>query len=111
MSQEFYQGYQYKSADTNNHSVYSLPLKAKRAQLFIKVANVDTNAAHVRVFHDANGSSYTEATALVWDMKILPGQILEIDHVFMANPSGNIAYRSDTADALTITIYAIEDYF
>ncbi|MBT8342936.1 MAG: hypothetical protein KJP07_23250 [Desulfatitalea sp.] len=80
---------------------------AQTVQLFFKFANVTSAPALLRVFHDQNGNTYDQSTALVYDLKLMPGEIFELDHVFANNPSGNIAYRSSVANALTATVYGV----
>lgn len=80
---------------------------AETVQLFIKICNVSTYPALVQVYHDQNGSTYDQSTAIVYDFKILPGALFELDHIFVNNASGNIAYRSSVANALTITVYGV----
>lgn len=79
----------------------------EEVQAFIKVSNTGSNPASIRVFHDHNGSTYDESTAIVWDMPIEAGGLLELDHIFINNPSGSIAVRSDTANILTVTLYGV----
>lgn len=80
---------------------------AQTVQLFMKFANVSSAPALLRVFHDQNGAVYDQSTALVYDLKLLPGEMFEMDHVFVNNPSGNVAYRSSVANALTATVYGV----
>ncbi|MGW8300423.1 MAG: hypothetical protein ACWGNO_00060 [Desulfobacterales bacterium] len=40
-------------------------------------------------------------------MKILPGALLELDHIFINNAAGHIAYRTSVANALTATVYGV----
>lgn len=97
---------QYRVANTSPLSIYQSGV-SETVQVFIKIANVSSGSALVRVFHDINGSTYDQSTAIVYDMKLLPGALLELDHIFTNNPSGNIAYRSSVASALTATVYGV----
>ena len=102
MTIEYKQLAQARENSTNAVSVYS-PSTGETVQVFIKITNTTASMAAVRVFHDNNGTTYDETTTLAWDIEIGPGQFLEIDKVFMDDSTGNIAYRSDTANALTAT--------
>lgn len=104
--QQYTQLAQARENSTNAVSIYQSPA-GKTVQAFLKITNTTTDEALVRVFHDTNGSTYDESTALIYDLSILPGYLLEIDHIFMDNSAGNLAYRTDTANALTATVYGI----
>lgn len=106
MAIDYTQLAQYRVANTSPLSIYQSGT-SQTVQLFIKICNVSSGSAFVRVFHDQNGTTYDESTALVYDLKILPGELLELDHIFANNPSGNIAYRSSVANALTATVYGV----
>ena len=97
---------QARENSTNAVSIYS-PGAGETVQAFLKIANNTAAVAAVRVFHDDDGTTYDETTALLWDIDIEPGQFLEIDKVFMNNSAGNLAYRSSVANALTATVYGV----
>jgi hypothetical protein len=97
---------QYRENSTNPVSIYS-PDAGQTAQLFLKIANVSGSPALVRLFHDENGTTYDQSTALIYDLKIMPGEILEVDHIFINDSTGNVAYRSSVANALTATVYGV----
>lgn len=111
MSIQFYQIDQVRENSTSPVSLFSLSVDMRQAQIYLKIANTSNAGALARVFHDASGSTFDETTALVWDLKILPGEFLEVDHIFMSilNPSGTIGYRTSVANALTATVYGIVD--
>jgi hypothetical protein len=106
MTIEYEQLAQVRENSTNAVSIYS-PAASKVVQAFLKICNTTAAVAAVRVFHDKNGTTYDETTALFWDTNINPGQTLEVDRIFMSDSTGNLAYRSDTANALTATVYGI----
>lgn len=106
MAVDYTQLAQYRVANTSPLSIYSSGTE-QTVQVFAKFANVSTGAALLRVFHDQNGAAYDQSTALVYDLKLLPGEIFELDHVFLNNPSGNLAYRSSVASAITATVYGV----
>lgn len=106
MAIDYTQLAQARENSTNAVSVYQSNV-GETVQLFIKVVNVVSEIAYVRIFHHQAGSTYDQSTALIYDRKINPGDLFELDHVFVNNPSGNIAYRSSVANALTITVYGV----
>jgi hypothetical protein len=97
---------QIRPASTSAISIYQCNA-GEQVQAFVKICNVSTNQALVRVFHDLNGSTYDETTALVWDLAIAPGGLFELDHIFIANASGHLACRTDTANAINATVYGV----
>jgi hypothetical protein len=106
MSIEYSQLAQSRLTNTTATSIYS-PSSGETVQIFIKIVNTTSSAVAVRVFHDADGTTYDQTTALVWDTSIEPGEFLEIDKIFMSSSSGNLAYRTATGSALTATVYGI----
>lgn len=106
MSIDYTQLSQSRVTNTSPLSIYQSSI-SQTVQLFIKIANVSSGPAFLRVFHDQNGSTYDQDTAIVYDLKLNPGELLELDHIFVNNPSGNIAYRSSVASALTATVYGV----
>lgn len=101
---------QIRENSTNATAIFALTASMRQAQIYLKVANVTNQSALVRIYHDDDGTTYDESTAIVWDLKITPGEFLEVDHLFVNNSSGRVAYRSSVANALTVTVYAIVDY-
>lgn len=100
-----------RASSTANQTLYSLSVDVRQAQVFMKFANVSTSTALLRVFYDALGAGFSEDTAIFWDLKLRPGETLEVDHIFMTGTTTDIGYRTDTADAITATVFAIEDLF
>jgi len=103
---EYTQLAQHRENSTNPVSLYQCG-EGEVVQGFLKLCNVTDDLVSVRVFHDLNGSTYSESTALCWDLGLCPGQLLEIDHIFIDNENGNLAYRTDTANAINATLYGI----
>ena len=97
---------QVRENSTNAVSIYSSD-PGQVVQIFVKICNTSGAVATVRVFHDDNGTTYDETTALFWDMTLAAGATLEIDKIFMGDSTGNLAYRSSVANALTATVYGV----
>ena len=98
---------QLRPANTNAASLYSGDVTWVGKCLI--VCNTSSALAKARVFHDADGSTYDETTALFWDMDINPGESAIIDSFLAGNNSaGNVGVRTDTANALTFTLYGAE---
>ena len=106
MAQTLEQLAQLRPANTTAASLYQTPASTETLIKTIFVCNTSTAPAKCRIFHDDNGSTYDETTALFWDVEILQNQTLELDVNIMADDStGNLAVRTDTASALTFTAY------
>jgi hypothetical protein len=70
------------------------------------ICNTSSGLAKARVFYDASGTTYDETTALLWDIEVEPGESAFVDNFFAGNSaSGNFGVRTDTANALTFTLY------
>lgn len=75
----------------------------------IVIANVTTSPTTFRIFLDNDGTSYTAATALYYDIPIDPNFTIHLDVFYpMNNTSGNLAVRTGTAYALTFTVFGAE---
>jgi len=77
----------------------------------IIVCNTTGSAATFRIFLDNDGTTYSEATALIYDYSLDANDMIEfsfgqdsISGLYMTNIAGNLAIRSGTASALTYTI-------
>lgn len=79
----------------------------EEVQLFIKACNVTEDVLEVSVYHDHNGATYDQSTAIAWQVPIPPGRVWEMEHVFVNNPSGSIAYRTSIANGITLTLYGV----
>lgn len=106
MALDYKQLAQAREATTNAVSIYS-PASGETVLVNLKIANTTASACAVRVFHDIDGVTYDETTALAWDIDIEPGQILEMDKIFMQRAVENLAYRTATGSALTATVYGV----
>jgi len=96
---------QVRPANSTAVSIYSPPASTDTS-LVIHVANTTAAVAKCRIFVDDNGTTYDETTALAWDTEIQPGETLTFpagDKYHMNDATGNIAVRTDTANALTFT--------
>ena len=98
--------FQVRENSTNAVSVFS-PAASSQVELTrIVFANTTENDVLIRLFNDDNGATYDESTSLIWDLKIPAGAFFPYcAGVDMSNSSGNLAYRSSVANAVTITGY------
>ena len=96
---------QLRPANTTAASLFS-PTSGEVLVKTVTVANVSAASAKFRVFHDDNGTTYDETTALFWDVEVPVGTsaVIEIN-VMMDDASGNLGVRTDTASAFNFTVY------
>ena len=66
------------------------------------------SAAKARLYHDDDGMAYGTGTALWYDKNVPANSRIELKGIMADNQSGNIACRTDTANALTFTAYGVE---
>lgn len=109
---EQYQGLQLGQltpADTNAASIYSPAAGIVTEITSIVVTNTDGSAHTYRIFHDEDGSTYSTATALWYDVSIAANTTVVLEPLaFMADSDGNLAIRTNSANNLTFTVYGKE---
>lgn len=107
MAVAFKQLAQARENSTNAVSVYS-PASGETVIIpagGITILNQSGAAATVRLFVDDDGTTYDQSTALIYDMSCPPGIPVHFGGIINMNDStGNLAYRSSVANALTITV-------
>lgn len=99
---------QARLSDTNPASVYAPANKITGVVKMIRIVNTTSSAATYRMFHDKNGTTYDETTALEWDKSIAANSSEQIDCFIAVKSSGNLAFRSGTSNALTYSVYGVE---
>lgn len=100
---------QARPADANAVSIYSPAVSVETRVTSLVICNTTGGAVTYRVFHDDNGVTYDENTALFWDEAIPANSSINRPlRVDMADPAGNLAIRSSDANALTFTAYGTE---
>jgi len=99
---------QLRPANTTAASLYS-PSSGETLIKSIVACNVGTVAAKFRVFHDDNGTTYDETSALYWDVEVPAGHSANIEvNIMMNDATGNLAVRTDTNSAFNFTCYGSE---
>lgn len=95
--------------DTNAASIYSPGTNVTAIIKNIIVCNTHTADHTFRIFHDDDGTTYGDATALFYDVNCPTAQSVQIDcFIAMHDSGGNLAVRTDSADNLTFTVYGVE---
>jgi len=100
---------QARENSTNAVSVYSPAASTTGIIKSITVCNQTAGAVTYRIFLDDDGTTFDESTALYFDIALPANTTDLLDvHWGMDNSSGNLAYRSNTANAITITVFGVE---
>lgn len=100
---------QARENSTNAVSVYSPPADTTAVIKTVVVSNTSGADATVRLFVDDDGTTYDESTAIAWDVNIPADSVWDREiTVCMNDSSGNFAYRSSVANALTVSIFGAE---
>lgn len=100
---------QARENSTNAVSVYSPASSTTAVIKSVVVCNNTGSAATFRLFLDNDGTTYDQSTALYYDTSIGANTTVQIDTYWpMDDENGNLAYRSDTANAITITVFGAE---
>lgn len=102
---------QSRPSSTTAVSLYSPATSTTAIIKTIVICNTSGASAKYRLFHDDDGTTYDETTAFAWDDEIDPAidSKVPVEINICANgSSGNLAVRTDTADALTFTAYGLE---
>ncbi len=101
---------QLRPANTTAASLYTLPANTETNVRSVIVCNVSSAAAKLRIFHDTDGTTYDQGTAVFYDALLESGRTLEWEptDLWLRDVSGHIAVRTDTASALTFSLYGRE---
>jgi len=85
---------------------------AKVTAIFL--ANTTGTAAVFSIYHDKDGSTFDETTALYFAQSLAANTTLLIQFssefgIFMNDSAGNMGFRQGTSEAITVTLYGIEE--
>ena len=96
-------------ADTNAASIYSPGDDTTGVIKEIFVCNTSASNRTFRIFVDDDGTTYSTATALYYDVAISANTTTQIStFIGMDNSAGNFAIRTSAANDLTFTIFGYE---
>lgn len=100
---------QARPSDTNAASIYSPPARTFGIVRNVVICNNTGSAATYRIFHDADGTTYDQSTALAYDVSLSANTTTILEVYWPASQSaGNFAVRSGTGNALSFTFYGDE---
>lgn len=100
---------QARENSTNAVSVYSPAASTTAIIKNITITNTSGADATFRLFQDDDGATFDESTALFWDAPLPANTTVHMPVYYpMNNSSGNFAYRTSVANAITITVHGVE---
>ena len=100
---------QLRMASTSEESVYSPAANVTGIVLQINICNTTSSAAVYSIYQDDDGSTYSENTALHFEQPIAANTTIQIKGWYpMNNINGNLAAKTDTANAITVTVHGTE---
>jgi len=100
---------QKRENSTNAVSVYSPAAEVTAIISSIRICNNTGSSRTFSLFVDDDGTTYDESTAIYFNSPLTANETLAIDgFMAMNNSSGNLAYSSSLANAVTITVFGAE---
>lgn len=101
---------QSRPGDTNASTLYTALRNTEVTKIF--VCNTTGTAATFRLFHDNDGTTYDQTTALYYDYSVAANTTLIISAEVLGGgvsvfKGGAIGFRTGTLNALTITLYGV----
>ena len=102
---------QLRPANTTAASLYSPGANTKTEVTHIVVVETSGNADSFRIFHDEDGTTYDETTALFFDEALAANttRLIVFERgLWMRDSTGNLGVRTATANRLTFTAYGVE---
>ena len=100
---------QVRPTNTTPTSVYTVATDITVIIKTIVITNTSGSTAKYRLFQDESGTTYDETTALAWDVEV-ESEKKEVVNLFICsnNATATFGVRTDTASALTFTLYGAE---
>ena len=87
-------------------SIFSPSKRDRYTIKSILIANTTASSVDFRLFHDEDGTTYDETTAIFFDIPLSGNcTFLYESEIFMNDPAGNLGARTATGSALTFTVY------
>lgn len=99
---------QARPADTNNAVLIAGELNWENIVQELLICNTTGSDELARVFHSKAGTTYTQATALLYDKLVPRNDFVQVRfRALGVIDKDNLAIRTSTASALTFTAYGI----
>jgi len=103
---------QVRLASATASTVFTAVLRTELTR--VQIVNVTAANETFRLYHDDDGTTYDESTALYWDEAISGNRALQVDIAIedggiLIDRGGSIGFRPNTNNALTVTIYGVTE--
>lgn len=99
---------QLRPTSTTAASLFSPAANQSWIAKSLYVCNNTAGSVTFRIFHDEDGTTYDESTALYFDTALAANTTLVITGLLAGETNaGNIGVRTGTNDALTFTLYGV----
>lgn len=75
------------------------------------VTNTTAGGITFRFFHDDDGTTFDQSTALIWNSTVVVGAFTTLTFdtpIYLLNDAGNLGVRTSVANGLTFTLYGQE---
>ncbi len=107
---------QARPANTTAVTIYSPPVNVWTEITKVIICNTSGSSAKFRLFLDDDGTTYDQTTALYYDAVVAADDTIEVpsqgnNGFFMNIAAGNLAVRTDTNNALTFSVFGIENRY
>lgn len=97
---------QSRPANTSAASVYNSTEGAPYVIENITICNTSDSAALASIYHDEDGTTYDQSTAVMYQASIPANKTVHYEgYISGYKATGNVAVQSSVANALTFTLY------
>lgn len=97
---------QVRPSGTTGVSLFSPATASPYVIDFVNIANVSGAALDISLFHDIDGSTYDETTALIFEQSLAAGAVLHFEApIADYQLAGNMGCKVSVADGATFTAY------
>lgn len=103
---------QVRPANTTAATAFTAATGLRTAITTVVICNTSGAACTARVFHDDDGSTYDQTTALLYDVPLAAGETILFESGVAADgftlmPTGTIGVRTSVASAITFSVYGV----
>lgn len=97
---------QLRPSSTNAEVVYNVPSNTTGIIKTITIANTSNSSVKYSIFV-SSGTTYDETTAIIWEVSLAKNNSDMLD-TYIALTGGNIAFKIDSSNDATITLFGAE---
>jgi len=73
---------------------------------FINICNTSASSADISIYHDVDGTTYDQTTALIYQYTLAANEVLHLEaNISHDLQSGGVAVQTSVASAITFTAY------